>query len=99
MSAVDQRGALEAVERIINRGGAGPEVVRAVLEALHARGVPYAAVRSTGGEEIAVGPVADASRAPIVTGATVVGSLELAGGDDAFVHRVATLISPYVSRE
>jgi hypothetical protein len=97
LSAVDHRGALEAAERILNRGGGGPEVVRAVLEALHARGVPYAAVRWTGGEEIAVGSGTDVSRAPIVKGRTVVGSRELADGDEAFVHRVATLISPYVS--
>ena len=94
MSGVDHRGALEAVERIVNRGGEGSEVVRAVLEALHARGVSYAAVRSDDGDEVVVGSVAEASSAPI----TVVGSLELADGDEAFVARVATLISPYVPR-
>ena len=99
MSAVDHRGALEAAERILNRGGAGPEVVQAVLEALHSRGVPYAAVRPTSGREIAVGSETDGSRAPILVGGTVIGSLELADDDEAFVHRVATLISPYVSRE
>lgn len=99
MSPVDHRGALEAVERILNRGGSGAEVVRAVLEALHARGVAYAAVRSPGGEEVAVGSGTGVSRAPILLGGAVIGSLELADDDEAFVHRVATLISPYVPRK
>ena len=35
--SIDYRGALEAVERILNRGGGPDEVLRAVLEALRAR--------------------------------------------------------------
>jgi hypothetical protein len=40
--AIDYRGALEAVERILNRGGDAEDVLRGVLEALGARGISFA---------------------------------------------------------
>src|SRR6476646_2600341 len=40
----DERGALEAVERILNRGGDADVVLRAVLEALQSRGASSARV-------------------------------------------------------
>jgi hypothetical protein len=87
VSAVDTRGALEAVERILNRGGDQEDVLRAVLDALHQRGVPYAAVR-VGGEELSVGsPTAALTRE----------ALTVATDDEAFVERLATLTSAYVS--
>jgi len=86
VSTVDTRGALEAVERILNRGGEPEDVLRAVLDALHQRGIPYAAVRVRG-EELSVG-----SR----TGALTSGALTVATDDKAFVERLATLTSAYV---
>jgi hypothetical protein len=93
LSAVDRRGALEAVERILNRGGEPREVLAAVLEALAARGVTYGAIR-TGGDEIAVGAPGGAVVSKPIGG----GSLTLSVDDEAFVERVATLVSPYVSQ-
>jgi hypothetical protein len=88
VTAVDTRGALEAVERIVNRGGEPREVVQAVLDALHQRGVRYAVIHSRG-DEVAVGEPTD--------GVTS-GALTMSVEDQAFVDRVATLISPYVPR-
>jgi hypothetical protein len=92
---VNSAAALEAVERVLNRGGEPEYVLRTVLEALHARGISYAAVRFAG-RELATGEVADAVEAPIVFDGAKVGTLALCGADAAFVGRVTTLISPYV---
>ena len=81
-------GALEAVERILNRGGEPTDVLRAVLEALHDRGVPYAAVRLAD-RELIVGSIGEMPT-------TTSGPLSVALDDRAFVDRVATLITPYV---
>ena len=100
--SIDYRGALEAVERILNRGGEPDEVVRAVLEALHVRGVASARVNVLENgrlvERLAVGDEADRIVAPVGYERSEVGSLELAADDRAFVERVATLISLYVVR-
>jgi hypothetical protein len=86
VTGIDQRGALEAVERIVNRGGEPEKVLRAVLDALHARGITYAAVR-VGQKQLTVGSE---------TEAVTSGPLVVATDDKAFVDRVATLIRPYV---
>jgi hypothetical protein len=86
------------VERILNRGGEPSEVLSAVLEALHARGVSYGAVRPVGGGELSIGSPTVCLAAPVASAGATVGSLELAVVDDAFVVRVATLISPYVAQ-
>ena len=82
-------GALEAVERILNRGGDPDEVVAAVLAALAARGIPAALYAG-------VGPGSGASQAPIVREGRTVATLDLGAGDRVFAERVALLISPYV---
>jgi hypothetical protein len=98
--SIDYSGALEAVDRILNRGGDADDVLRAVLEALHERGVPFATVRFVEDERIVDGPsigrATDGIEAPVVYEGAQVGSLELAVDDGAFVERIATLISPYV---
>ena len=38
-SPIDYRGALEAIERILNRGGNADDILRASLEALRLRGI------------------------------------------------------------
>ena len=78
--------ALEAVERVLNRGGEREQVLRAVLEVLHARGVPYAAVRLDD-RELTVGSAIETR--------TTRGAVTMAVDDVEFVQRVATLISPY----
>ena len=97
---VDSRAALEAVERILNRGGEADDVLRAVLAALHERGVPFAAIRFVEEGELVDGPSVGRPGAPIETpvvyeGARI-GVLELELDDRTFAERLATLISPYV---
>lgn len=89
--AVNTAGALESVERILNRGGEPAEVVGAVLDALRERGFP-AELRSA---EEPAGPDAT-SQAPIVHDGQTVALLAVTGGDEPFARRVALLISPYV---
>ena len=98
--AVDYRGALEAVERVLNRGGDAGDVIRSVLEVLRARGVEAGRVRYGEDEavvgEIAVGLGPPRTTVPVVFRGEEVGSLELGVHDRAFAERVATLISAYV---
>lgn len=101
-ASLDYRGALEAVDRILNRGGEADDVLREVLEALETRGVSYGVVRFAEGEGLVEGPsigrqVAGVEAAVVYEGSTI-GSLELAVDDRRFVDRVAKLISPYLLR-
>jgi hypothetical protein len=100
-ASIDQRGALEAVERILNRGGEPEDVVHAVLAALHARGVACATVQLSEGRLVdgpSVGRGPEGIVSAVVFESMKIGSLELSAGDRAFVERVAVLISPYVAR-
>jgi hypothetical protein len=98
----EQNGALEAIERILNRGGDADDVLRAVLgvlERLHL----YAGIDFVEGDQIIRGPETGAppespSSFPVVYEGRPIGALLVAGArdeDDAFLQRVATLISPY----
>ena len=93
-------GALEAVDRILDRGGDADDVLRDVLAALHERGVPYAAIRFVEEGELVDGPtVGEPTQGlvtPVVYEGKRVGELELAVDDEAFAERVAVLISAYV---
>lgn len=51
-------GALEAVDRILNRGGEPEAVVRAVLAALHERAFAWVGVAFAGEGELRAGPEA-----------------------------------------
>jgi hypothetical protein len=100
-ASIDYRGALEAVERILNRGGEADEVLQEVLEVLRARGVAFGRVRVAGNGRLTDGPSVGEGAgivSPVVFGEAEIGSLELAVSDAAFVERVAILISPYVVR-
>jgi hypothetical protein len=101
-SAADYRGALEAVERILNRGGNADDVVRAALGALRSRRISPARVRLAGNDGLVdgrgVGEDEGLIVVPIVYEHAEVGSLALAADDRGFAERVATLISPYVVR-
>jgi hypothetical protein len=98
--SIDYRGALEAVERILNRGGDSDVVLQALLEALHSRGVSAAKVLFVEHQRLVEGPTAggeaEGIAVPVVYEGSEIGRLELAVGDLAFAERVATLISPYV---
>jgi GAF domain-containing protein len=54
----DYRGALEAVDRILNRGGEADDVLRAVVELLHDRFEHYSwvGIYLVEGEELVLGP-------------------------------------------
>jgi len=80
--SIDYRGALEAVERILNRGGDADDVLRAVLEALQARRVASAKVQFAENGRLVDGPSfgGEPERvvAPVVYEGAEIGSLELA---------------------
>ena len=106
MSADVHRGALEAVERILNRGGDADDVLRAVVAAVHERLPHFARVGIAFMEEgrLELGPEAGSGageelRALVTFEGAPVAELVVhrteARDDQAFLERVATLISPY----
>jgi hypothetical protein len=101
-ASADYRGALEAVERVLNRGGDAESVLLAVLDVLHVRGVSPARISTTAGggrslEARSTDHGASLLEAPVVYEGTELGSLTLGASDEAFVERVATLVSSYVA--
>jgi hypothetical protein len=95
-----RRGAIEAVDRLVNRGGDADEVLRAVLESLRERGVGYAAIRFVESGELVEGPSVGAGEpnqsTPVLFEGRQVGELALSVDDSELAERVATLISAYV---
>jgi hypothetical protein len=93
-------GDLEAIDRILNRGGDADDVLRQVVAVIH-RTYPYAAIALVEKDELIVGPEAgepiDADAFPISFQGSKVGELRAAGApiDRPFLERVALLISPY----
>ena len=103
MSSADRhRGALEAIDRILNRGGDADDVLRAVLEVLHGL-YPFVAITFVeSGDHLpgpALGKRPEAWQTwPVYFNGMRVAALEAAGtsdADGAFLARVALLISPY----
>ncbi len=96
-------GALEAVDRILNRGGDADDVLRAIVETLVERGVcAWAGVFLLEEGELVLGPQAgtpdDAARTVVAVEfrGDRVGELAADGAADrAVLERVALLISPY----
>lgn len=99
---IERRGALEALERILNRGGSPDEVLEevvAVLSRLYSR----VAIRLVREGELVPGPSignpsGTASTWPVFLEDAKVGEIEVAPADeedDAFMQRVATIVSPY----
>jgi len=90
----ERNGALEAVDRIVNRGGDADHVLHetlAILSTLY----PSAAIHFTDDVE------SGTARYPIEFQGTKVADLEVAGtasDDGEFLSRVATLISAYCTR-
>ena len=106
MSADSYRGALEAVERILNRGGDADDVLRGVVAAVQERIPHFARVGIAFMEEgrLELGPEAGAGegedvRALVTFEGAPVAELIVqrthAADDGPFLERVATLISPY----
>jgi len=96
-------GALDAVDRILNRGGDADDVLRAVVGALVERGeCAWAGILFVEDGELVLGPQAGEQRPerrvqlPVVYRGDRVAELVADGSDDRpFLERVALLISAY----
>jgi putative methionine-R-sulfoxide reductase with GAF domain len=111
VSSADYRGALEAVDRILNRGGDADDVLRAVVDAVHERVPHYDWVGISFVEEgdLVLGPWAGVERlpdepppvrVPIRYQGSKVGELGVdapAPADDerVFLERLALLVSAH----
>ena len=103
----DYRAALEAIERVLNRGGDADEVLREVVRILHERVYGWAGILFVDEGALVLGPEAgthagasEPSGVPIRFRDTKVAELVVDphGGDaeeQAFLERVATIVSPY----
>jgi hypothetical protein len=101
------RGALEAVDRILNRGGDVDDVLREVVTVLRERaGFAWAGIAFVEGERLQLGPSAgthtgDAESVPVIYEGRPVAELQVEPGvgDDqegrAFLERVAVLVSAH----
>jgi hypothetical protein len=106
MSADVHRGALDAVERILNRGGDADDVLRAVVATVQER-VPHftrVAIAFMEDGAFVLGPQAgdgegEQVRALVTFEGAPVAELVVdrahAADDEQFLRRVATLVSPY----
>jgi hypothetical protein len=101
-------GALEAVDRILNRGGEPDAVLGAVVAVLHERGFRWAAIAYGRPDALRAGPEAGEPpsesplRTPVVWQGRTVGELqadprEPSAGDRALLERVALLVSQQVA--
>ena len=96
--------ALDAIERILNRGGDADDVVRAVVaELVQEPDIVWAGILFLENGELALGPeagIADERRrahVPVVYEGTPVGELAVDGeAEIAFLQRIALLVSAHV---
>ena len=91
-------GALEAVDRILNRGGAPDDVLRAVADVLHERLFAHVAVVTH--ERVRAEAGAPTGAAGLAAPIAAAGELratprEPSAADGALLARVALLLSPY----
>jgi hypothetical protein len=97
-------GALEAVERLLNRGGEADDVLRQVVAVLHQRLGRFVRVSFVERGTLVPGPAAgtedaDTTAFPIRFEGAHVADLEAAGplgdADRELLERVATIVAPY----
>jgi hypothetical protein len=102
------RGALDAVERLLNRGGDADDVLRAVVRSLHER-LPHLErvwIEFVEGDQRVKGPSAGQTRQQHVrpfpvhfqgaeVAVLVVPDVVLREHDHALLERVATIVAPY----
>ena len=98
-------GALEAIERAVDRGGDADDVLRAVVAALHVQGgYPYAAILCVEDDDLRPGPAAGRADAgprtsvPVAWQGVRVAELVVGGAppeEQAFLERVAVLIGAH----
>lgn len=97
---------LEAVDRIVERGGDSQDVLQATVTAIVDRGgAKWAAVLFNDEGELIVGPHAgvaepgDRRTAPVVRDEAHLGELSIDGLDDQpLIELVAALLAPYCNR-
>jgi hypothetical protein len=95
-------GSLEALDRILNRGGDADDVLCEVVGVLAER-YDYAAIRFVEGDDLVAGPSLGTpgevtSSWPILFQGMKVAELEVSASpakDGEFLGRVATIVSPY----
>jgi hypothetical protein len=100
---VSNSGALEAIERVLNRGGEADDVLRQVVTILHERLGRYIRISFVEADDLLPGPAAGDETAttgfPIAFQGRRVADLEaggaLTGPDRALLERVALIVSPY----
>lgn len=96
--------ALEAIDRILNRGGDADDVLRAVVaELARGPGVEWAGIFFLDNGELTLGPEvgtpngARRLRVPVIYQGAPVGELAVDGEPDtAFLERIALLVSAHV---
>ena len=96
-------GALEAVERVLNRGGEADDVLRQVVAILHERLGRFVRISFVETDGLVQGPAAgdetETTGFPIAFQGRRVADLEAGGElteeDRALLERVAILVSPY----
>ncbi len=96
-------GAIEAIERVLNRGGDPDDVLREVVTILHERLARFVRISFVEEETLAPGPAAGEETGvtsfPIVWQGRRVAALEVGGAltevNRALLDRVATIVSPY----
>lgn len=99
---IERRGALEALERVLNRGGP-PDVVLEEVVSVLSRLYDRVAIRLLRDGELVPGPSignpsGTASTWTVDLQKEKVGEIEIAPADeedDAFMRRVTTIVSPY----
>jgi hypothetical protein len=96
-------GALEAIERVLNRGGEADDVLRQVVTILHERLDRFVRISFVESDGLVPGPALGEESAttafPIAFQGSRVADLEAAGDvtddDRVLLERVAILVSPY----
>jgi hypothetical protein len=96
-------GALEAIERVLNRGGEADDVLRQVVAILHERLDRFVRISFVESDGLVPGPALGEESAttafPIAFQGSRVADLEAGGDltddDRALLERVAVLVSPY----
>jgi hypothetical protein len=102
MTSPSSSGALEAVERVLNRGGAPDAVLRHVVSALHERAAPWVGIAFVEEHRFQLGPSAGGvkpeeiqSHSIVWEGRTVAELWASIEADAALLSRVAVIVSPY----
>jgi hypothetical protein len=102
MTSLSSSGALEAVERILNRGGEADAVLLEVVQALQERAAAWAGITFAEEGRLELGPSAggatpdDHQRHPVEWKGEPVAELwTSADADPALCARVAVIVSPY----